>query len=932
MKLNQFLLIGVLFFISVSPLSAKYSLESNTTLLPKEPSVIEGELANGFKYSIMKNKKPKHRAELRLLVKAGSIDEDDDQKGIAHFVEHMAFNGTKHFKANELIDFLESLGVRFGSHLNASTGFERTLYQLTIPLEKDNLEKGMLVFEDWASGLSFNKDELEKERGVVLEEKRKRNSMGYRLYMKSRSLYFGNSRFFQRPTIGDEKIIQNIGVERVKDFYDDWYRPELMHFVAVGDFNVTKVEASIKKHFSHLKNRNHKPTKSRKIAQNNTTRIKFFTDKELTSNSLTIFYMDKMEPNKRVSDVRRGLVESIMIRLFNLKAKEQLLKKDPKATSISFGDDMISSQRGAYTFSASFRNGNDLGALEELYGLIWSFKKYGFSKSEMALVKEEMLANNENAYKQVHDKYSSSLASSLVFYARHTDNTFIDYDFDYNLTKELIPTITIEEVNREFKRVVGIKDRAILFTNTTGDSFTKDKVLKTIKKAESRAEDFTKVKLLPKEILEKKLEPKKILSKQYNKKDDIYHFVLENGINVYFKPTDFTKNNVSLTAFSFGGTSLYDVDELDNVKKATGFILASGAGKFSTIDLSKILADKDIGVSTSISKFTESIGAGANSKDLKSMFELLYLKITQPKIDETIAHNRKKELQEDVEEVLKNPFAHFNRELQLFYNKNNPRIFFDTNASIEKLDSSKMLEIYRDRFSDMNNFTFVIVGDTTVEKLEPLLATYLGNLPTKERKESFKHRVEPQVDGKHTFTRDYNNENITETLIHYRSNLAYSNRTNMKLAAMTDILSTRLRKEIREKMSAVYGIGVSFNIKRLDRDETEITISFSSDPKRANEVVKAVELAIEKLKKDGVTKEELDIYKKKFDVSHETAMRENSYWSYKIKSALKYNSSLEYEMHSLPKLVHAITPKEIKELSKSTFSKNLVIAQLKPKR
>jgi len=930
MQLNKIVVLMTLFVVTWLP--AKSRLESNTTLLPKEPSVVEGELKNGLKYSIMKNAKPKHRAELRLLVKAGSIDEDDDQQGIAHFVEHMAFNGTEHFKANELITFLESLGVRFGSHLNASTSFERTLYKLTIPLEKDNLEQGMLIFEDWAGGLNFNKDELEKERGIILEEKRKRHGLGYREYMSARSLYFGKSRFFQRPTIGDEKIIKTIGVKRVKDFYDDWYRPELMHFVAVGDFNVTKVEGLIKKHFAHLKNSSHKALKSRKIEENNTTRLKFFTDKELTSNSLAVFYLDKMEPHKRVSDERRNIMESMVTELFNLKAEEQRLKKEPKATTISFGDDTISSTRGAYVFSASYQNGNDLEALKEMYGLIWSFEKYGFSKEELERVKAKMLASNEKSHESVHDKYSSSLASSLVFYAQNQEVTFTDYDFDYKLNKRLIPTITIEEINREFKRVINIKDRAIFMSNTTGDTFSKERVLETIEQGKSLAKDFTKIKSLPKEILSQKLKPKKVVSKKYNKKDDIYQFVLENGITVYFKPTDFRKDSVSLEAFSFGGSSLYEVNELDNVKKSMGFINASGAGEFSALDLSKILADKEIGVHTAIHKLTEEISGGANSKDLKSMFELLYLKITQPKIDQTIAHNRKKELLEELKEVLNNPSVHFSRELRLFYNNNNPRIFFDTNESIAKLDSSKMLAIYKDRFSDMNNFTFVIVGDTTVEKLEPLIATYLGNLPTQERQESFKKREESQVKGQKVFLRNYNNENIAQTLMHYRTHLHYTNRENMKLAAMQEILSTRLRKEIREKMSAVYGIGVSFQFERTFKDEVHTKISFSCDPKRTDEVVEAVKKIVEKFKKNGVTQEELAVYRKKFDVSHETALKENSYWSYKIESAIKYDSTLEYEMHELPKIVHSITADEVQEIAKSVLGENCVIAKLQPKK
>ncbi|MCK4440688.1 MAG: insulinase family protein, partial [Sulfurovaceae bacterium] len=438
---------------------------------------------------------------------------------IAHFTEHMAFNGTKHFKKNELIKYLESTGVKFGVHLNASTDYEKTLYRLTIPLEKDNLEKTFLVFQDWASGLNFNPKEFNKERGVILEEARMRDTVGFRIYNKSKKLFYGNSRYMDRLPIGKKNIIRNISVKRAKKFYDKWYRPEFMHFIAVGDFNITVVESMIKKYFAPLTNKNHKKRASRKIKDNNTTRVLSVTDKELTSNSLSVSYVDKLEDTRTKNDVRKALIEAMIFQLFNIKAREQILKPNPKATSINLIGENINSLKSTYSFNVQYNNGDELSALQELYELIKSFDKYGFSKNDFELIKKHQLQENEKEYKRISDKRSSTIASELINYALH-HSVYIDYDYKYKLKKELIKDIKLEEINTLFRKVLNFKDKFILFVDTNGTKISKEEVLKTI--AQAKARDLTKVKKLPSKLLNKKLKESKIISKNYNKKTNSY--------------------------------------------------------------------------------------------------------------------------------------------------------------------------------------------------------------------------------------------------------------------------------------------------------------------------------------------------------------------------------------------------------------------------
>ena len=898
--------------------------------LPKEKSVIEGELANGFKYSIMYNKKPKHRAELRLLVKVGSLEENQSELGVAHFVEHMAFNGSRHFKKNDLIDYLESIGVQFGSDLNANTGYERTIYMLTVPLEKDNLERSLTVFSDWAGGITFEKEEFNKERGVILEEARLRNGVGKRIFKQIEPLIFSNSPYLHKEAIGKKEIIKTIPVEEAKAFYTRWYSPELMHFVAVGDFNTTRVEEMIKKSFGGLKKSSHPKRTARIIPENNVTRIKTAWDKEITSNSLNVYYLDHLDALLSKSDLRRGLVDRMMTKLFAIKANEQIEKENPKATIIEFGSSSFSKHRGAYTFSASYKDGDALPAIKELYELIFSFQKYGFSKNDLAQVKAQMLASTDKAYARVHDKTSGALSSSLLFYAQNQNQTFVDYDVEYKLRKEMIQDIKIEEVNALFRRFLTLKDRVITFQNATGKSASNEEVLKVIDEAKHHLSDVSKTKKLPNELKVEGLKAKKILDEQYDKTSDIHEFTLENGLKVAFKKTDFTKDRVRLKGFSYGGESLYDADKLLEVENTTIFVRNSGVSEYSKLELDKILSNKSVRIDLGINARTESISGDANRKDIESMFAFLYLQLTTPKIDKRVTHNIKNILKTRATEALNNPQTRFYREVKRYYRKNNKRIVFESNESIENYNEEEMLNIFKDRFSDFNNFVVMIVGDIAYDEVKVLAQKYLANLPTKKRDEVFIKREIPYLKGSVEFSRNYNNENITNIVLQYESKVPYSTKRGLVARALRTTLNRRLRKLIREEKSGVYGIQSAINLDVLE-DKSRGVISFSCDPKRKDELVKMVEEIIDEIKAKPITNEELAVFKKGYETEHETNLRDNSYWLMIMGMHYKNGDAFESAYKNL-EVVKSITAKEVQRLAQKIFDKDRIKRALNPKK
>ena len=899
-------------------------------VLSKEKSVMEGELANGFKYSVLYNKKPKNRVELRLLVKVGSLEEEDEEQGVAHFIEHMAFNGSKNFKKNELIDYLESIGVAFGSDLNANTSFEMTTYMLTVPLEKDNLEKSFMVFSDWASGITFDKEEFNKERGVVLEEARLGENVSRRLFDQYKTLIYGNSPYLNRLPIGKKEIIKNISIERAKEFYTTWYRPELMHFIAVGDFNTTKMEGLIKDTFSGLKNISSKERTARIIPENNTTRIKTIWDKEVTSNGLVIYYLDSLDSLITKEDKRRSLVDEMMTSIFAMKAQEQIEKENPKATMLGFSSTSFSNNRGAYSFSATYKGEDELAALKELYELIWSFQKYGFSQNSLDQVKSKMLASNEKSYAKIHDQSSDTLSRKLSFFADNNDSIFMDYTEDYMLSKELIKSIQIEEVNALFRKLIMYEDRVILFENSTGKSSSDEKVLSIIDEAKEKLSDVSQTKKLPKELKIDELKSCEIIEKKHHKETDIYEFTLDNGIKIAFKQTDFTKDQVILEGFSFGGDSLFKSDRLLELNRASLFVSNSGIGAYSMLDLEKILSDKSVRMGFNISSKTETISGIANTKDIETMFALIYLQLTQSKVDKRVIANIKNILKIRANEALHNPKVKFSREAQKYFYKNNERIQFETNESIERLDEDEILELFKERFSDLNNFMLTIIGDISLEEIERLSKKYFGNLPTKERKETFVESEMEYRKGEVAFVRDYNSENITHVSLQYKSKIPYSDKKYYVSKALSKTLNTRLRKLIREEESEVYSINASISLSMLEH-ESDGNIFFSCDPKRTDKLLAMIEGILDRIKKEPISQEELLVYKKGFTTQYETALRKNWFWLSLINDYYKIGTPLE-SIYTAPKVVEGVTAKDILELANEVFSKDKLLLQLNPKK
>ena len=745
----------------------------NDSTLPWEKSLLRGTLSNGLKYTVLKGDKPKQRAELYLYVGVGSLDEEEDQRGVAHLLEHMAFNGTEHFQKNELISYLESIGMTFGGDLNANTGFDRTLYRISMPLEGDNLSRCITILRDWAGGLKLNPQELDGERGVILEEERFRNTLNYRMFVKTLPLSYGHSRYVKRIPIGSDEVIKHVTVDRVRDFYETWYRPEFMHVVAVGDFNSTSVAEMIQKRFGDLKNRSTKKRASRALAEHNSTKVMLLSDKALSLNSVQIGYVTERKGMKRVEDKRRILVEKMAWMLFGLKAEEQMMKKSPEAMQIFTQRSPLSKTDIKNLFIATYKNGHAAGALKELYALMWGFAQYGFAPANVTLAKKLLLSNVEKAHKEIKTMRVDSMAKRIISVIER-DSVYIAYDFDYDLTKKLIHEISVKEINQYFHTLLEEQDRFVLFQSATEEGLDRNKTLALLDEAKTVAVNMSKEENLSKVILTQTLPATKIRSRSYDKEMDIYHYVLENNITVDFKPTQLQKGMLYLQAYSEGGSSVLDMKGFRSIRHAAEWVAYSGPGNLTFTEVKKILSGKQANVVLGVSRFYETLRGSCSSQDAKSMFALLYATVTMPKIDKMVFENGKKELKSYLEQVSQNPLFLFAKlEIEKYF-KNNPRLKNETIEELETLDRQEMLRYYKDRFSDMNHFHFFMAGDATPKEVEAWITRYLGNLPTKSRTEHYRAVRYAYLHGVQRVTAKLANENTATATLSYQSKVPFS--------------------------------------------------------------------------------------------------------------------------------------------------------------
>lgn len=907
-NLLLFLLIVVLRFTALP----------QSELLPVDPEVTIGTLSNGIKYYIKENKKPENRAELRLIVNAGSVLESESQKGLAHFVEHMAFNGSTNFKKNELVDYLELIGVKFGPELNAFTSFDETVYMLQVPTDKPELvEKGFLVLEDWAHGLSFDSIEIEKERGVITEEWRLGRGADMRMLDKQFPVLFKDSRYAERLPIGDIDIINSFEHQTLTDFYKDWYRPDLMAVAAVGDFDKNVIEELIKKHFENIKS----PEQIREreifpVPKHNETLFAIASDKEAVNSVVTVYHkLDRKEIETK-SDYRDQLIKTLFTGMLNERFFELTRLPDPP-----FIQAVARSGRFVRSMDRSILNAvvKDNGIEEGLEVLIREARRaklYGFNQSELERQKQILLRNIETQLAE-KDKTESSRLIGAYINNYLNGMPILSIEETHALYNELIPTITINDVNKGVDELILEDNKVILVSlpEKEGVKIPTENDLTLILDKTSREEiSAYEDKTLDIPLVEEIPAKAGIVSEKRNEKLDYTGWELENGVKVIVKKTNFKNDEILMRAFSPGGNSL--VDDKDYVAALTAVTVLgeSGLGNFSQTELIKKLAGKIARVNPFISNYYEGFNGNCSPNDLETFLQLVYLQFTAPRVDSTAFLSYKNKMLTFLANADNDPQTAFQDTISTTLTNYNFRTRPFSKELLEEMDPQTSISVFKDRFADASDFTFIFVGNIDIDKLKPLVQTYLGGLPSLKRNEKYGNKFVTYMDGQIEKSLKRGIEPKSNVSFTFLGEMEWSRQNEYKLESLIDVLNIRLREEIREEKGGTYGVRAGFRLNRIPNNTYTINLNWGCSPDRVDELVKAMYETIDNLKQNGPSTETLAKVKETQRRGRETGIKQNGFWTGALFNYLLYNEDPE-EILEYNNWIETLTAEEIKEFA-----------------
>lgn len=896
---------------------------STTENIPTDPAVKIGKLKNGLTYYIRKNTEPNQRAELYLVVKAGSLQESDAQKGLAHFTEHMAFNGTKSFPENELIDYLQKAGVRFGADLNAYTGFDQTVYQLPLPTnDKDVFETGFRILADWAGRVTFDGSEIDKERGVIVEEERQRGkNVSERISKQLLPVMFANSRYLERLPIGEVSIIENFKHETLRQYYQDWYRPDLQAVIAVGDFDEARVEQLIRENFAVFEApANGKQPQRYSIPGNEEPIVKIVTDPEFPYTVASVTYKHQGSVTKTTSDFKESIMRSAINSMMSARLSE--LVKSGTAPFLNAGASYGAYQGGAgnldaFSLQVVAKSADQLQpAVEGIMDEALKMQQYGFTASEL----ERVLQNFSNAIEKAYNEKDKTSSKGYVNqYVQHFLNgeAIISMDYSHAFYKKALREISLEEVNKLAAGYI-TKNNQIVMLQASDKSKevlpTEQQLLSWVnngtRQLQAYVDDVVNEPLLQ-DSLVAGFTKKQTCHKELNTTE----LVLSNGVKVLLKPTDFKNDEILFSAYSPGGYSLAPASEVQAAKMASSVVASAGVGKYTATQLSKMLTGKTLAVGPYISTYSEGIKGYAAPKDLETALQLTYLYFTQPRKD-SIAFNRQIENARVVLEGKDaNPMSVFQDTVNAALKGYGP---WATSLTLEQLDQislDKTYTFYQERFADASDFSFALVGNFEVAEIKPLLEKYLGALPATYSSESFKDVGIKPLPGKVSKTVYKGLEDKAVVVLAYHDAYRYKQATNLYLKALESALETRLLERLREKESGVYSPSVSLSYVKEPTPNYSMAVSFSCASNRVEELISATQQEIEKIYAEGPTQDELDKFVAQEKRQKELQVRTNSFWLSYLASMNANKRDADY-LQTYSKQLERIKPQKAKKAAK----------------
>lgn len=860
--------------------------------LPVDTAVTIGTLPNGMQYYIRANHEPEKRAELRLVVKAGSLQEDDDQRGLAHFLEHMAFNGTENFAKQELIGYLESIGMRFGGDLNASTTYDHTLYRLTVPTDAPGaLEKGLLIMDDWAQGITLEAGEIEAERGVVLAEWRGRLGVGTRVRAHSDSVLLGASRYLERQPIGLPEQIETATREQLARFYRDWYRPDLMAIVVVGDVDKAATAALIARHFGDLR----APRKARErreytIAEHAAPLVSIVTDPELTGSRVELVQTYRPAPVNSVERARDGIVQSIFAAILNQRLREISTKANSPFLGASTGFGGYVGAMNVHTVIAvDVRNDAMRDGLRAALTEVERIAQHGITAEELDRQKRATASGYTQAM-ITRSKITS--ASHAAAYVSHflTERTPAPVEAAVARSRALLETITREEVAALARRwrtgknlalVALLPEKAGVVPPTADELLL---VLDEVKRASLPATRAEAVAPTAAALLPTLPAPGAVVKERAIPEVGVTEWTLANGARVLLKPTDFTPDQVLVSGYSWGGTSVLTDDQLLDAALARSLPAISGIGPYSTTELRNAIVGKILTVGMSIGSYSQSVSGSSTVRDLETFLQLLHLHFTAPRLDDEAIRAWRQRSRTAIEGRAASPEAHFSDTLTAIFSQGHPRNRFLTPARLDSIDPQRALAIYKERFADAGDFAFVVVGAFQLDSIRPLIERYIGGLPSQPGSRGWRDQGLRMPTGVVEKEFRFGREPRARTAIVFNGPFVHSEEEQFALGAMASVLNARLRDRLREALGGTYSVSVRPQIQSIPERTYSVQIVFDAAPERVAEMEKAVFDEIARLRKDGPTEAEVAKVREESARQIELSVKNNGFWLQLISS------------------------------------------------
>jgi zinc protease len=931
-KFNQFALGILLFPVTILAQTMDYG-----QAIPFDPNVKTGKLENGLTYYIKKNAKPEKKVDLRLVVNAGSILEDDDQQGLAHFMEHMCFNGTKRFPKNQLVDYLQSIGVKFGQHLNAYTSFDETVYFLPIPSDNpEKLEKGFQILEDWAFNTVLTPEEIDKERGVVLEEYRL--GLGAQKRMMGRYLpkMMHNSKYANRLPIGQKEILEKFKYETLTRFYKDWYRPNLMSVIVVGDIDVAEMEKKIKEHFSAYKNPNNEKTRNVfEVPNHKETFIAIESDKEASNTQVQLVYKDYDAPKKitTVGDFRSYLVEGLFTTLLNNRLEELTNSATPPFTfGYSYYGGTYARNKKAYQSVAMMAEDKQLSALKVLVTENERAKKFGLTSGELDRAKADFLA-------QIEKNYNDRAKTDSENFVEEMQLNFLEkepvpgIEWTFETMKKIMPTITLADVNGFIKNYIKEDNRVVVFTGPQKDNLkkvTEQEVLEVLKVNEADLKPYED-KAIATSLLRKEVKAGTIVKREANATLGTKTLVLSNGVKVVYKTTDFKNDEVLFEAVSLGGSNLYSNDEMKKVQFANGALAEAGFSGLKLNDINKFMTGKIARVNPYIGGTTEGLRGNTTPKDLEYLFQMVHAYFTDLNFDQEAFEGFKQKQASFFKNMASQPQYYFQQEFYAYLNKENPRFngILPTDKSWAETDYKLAYDKYKERFANAADFEFFFVGNVDDKTIEALATKYLASMPataTKEKTVDLGYRM---LKGDLKKVVNKGTDPKSNVNIMFYGEAKYSSKEALAIEALGEVLTIKLIEQLRESESGVYGVSARGSMNKVPYGSYNFTINFPCGPDNAEKLTASSLNELQKIITNGPEEKDVAKYKEGELADYRKDSKENRFWltnfTRSYTNGNNPENALKYEAE-----VNAITAKDIQEVAKKYLTKDKVIGMLMP--